>query len=71
MSERSVPILNETDSLPSSTFKGEELSGGHASDSDAEERRVWRKLDWHLLPFVSLLYLLSFLYVSSHVPPSI
>ncbi|KAI0066040.1 MFS general substrate transporter [Artomyces pyxidatus] len=28
---------------------------------DAEERRIWRKLDLYLLPFVSLLYLLSFL----------
>ncbi|EGO25330.1 hypothetical protein SERLADRAFT_368727 [Serpula lacrymans var. lacrymans S7.9] len=26
-----------------------------------ERRRILRKLDWHLLPFVSLLYLLSFL----------
>ncbi|KAI0032907.1 MFS general substrate transporter [Vararia minispora EC-137] len=24
-------------------------------------KRVWRKLDWHLLPFVTFLYLLSFL----------
>ena len=30
---------------------------------DARERRVLRKMDIHLLPFVSLLYLLSFLYV--------
>ncbi|KAI0268861.1 MFS general substrate transporter [Gloeopeniophorella convolvens] len=28
---------------------------------DAEQRRIWRKLDVYLLPFVSLLYLLSFL----------
>jgi hypothetical protein len=26
-----------------------------------ERARILRKLDWHLLPFVSLLYLLSFL----------
>lgn len=26
-----------------------------------EEKRIWRTLDTHLLPFVSLLYLLSFL----------
>ena len=29
--------------------------------SDAEQRRIWRKLDLRLLPFVSLLYLFSFL----------
>ncbi|KAH7888879.1 major facilitator superfamily domain-containing protein [Phlebopus sp. FC_14] len=29
--------------------------------SPAERSRILRKLDWHLLPFVSLLYLLSFL----------
>lgn len=28
-----------------------------------EERRMFRKMDMHLLPFVSLLYLLSFLCV--------
>jgi hypothetical protein len=29
-----------------------------------ERARILRKLDWHLLPFVSLLYMLSFLWVS-------
>jgi hypothetical protein len=28
---------------------------------DAEKGRIWRSLDIHLLPFVSLLYLMSFL----------
>lgn len=28
-----------------------------------ERARILRKLDWHLLPFVSLLYMLSFLWV--------
>ena len=57
-----MPIYNEKVSPPpSSTFQGGEPPVSHAGD--AEERRVWRKLDWHLLPFVSLLYLLSFLYV--------
>jgi hypothetical protein len=31
--------------------------------SEAEITRVLRKMDWHILPFVSLLYLLSFLWV--------
>lgn len=29
--------------------------------SPAERARLLRKIDWHLLPLVSLLYLLSFL----------
>jgi hypothetical protein len=29
--------------------------------SPAERARLLRKLDWHLLPLVSLLYLLAFL----------
>jgi len=33
----------------------------YESVSQAERQRIVRKLDWHLLPFVSLLYLLSFL----------
>lgn len=28
---------------------------------DVEKRPIWRTLDIHLLPFVSLLYLMSFL----------
>lgn len=29
---------------------------------EAERKRVLRKMDFHLLPFISMLYLLSFLY---------
>ncbi|KAI9442626.1 MFS general substrate transporter [Lactarius indigo] len=32
-----------------------------SSDGDAAEGRIWRKLDTHLLPLVTLLYLMSFL----------
>lgn len=28
---------------------------------DTEDQRILRKIDWHLIPFVSFLYLLSFL----------
>ena len=28
---------------------------------EGEKRRIWRTLDIHLLPFVTLLYLMSFL----------
>jgi hypothetical protein len=31
------------------------------ADGDLAKRRIWRKLDIHLLPLVSLLELLSFL----------
>jgi len=36
-------------------------SGDVVELSLAERGRLLRKLDWHLLPLVSLLYLLSFL----------
>ncbi|KAF8843024.1 MFS general substrate transporter [Paxillus ammoniavirescens] len=36
----------------------------------AERARTLRKLDWHLLPFVSLLYLLSFLDRANVMPKS-
>jgi hypothetical protein len=36
--------------------------------SKADHARILRKLDTHLLPFVSLLYLLSFLYVDVSCP---
>jgi hypothetical protein len=32
--------------------------------TDAERYRLLRKIDFHILPFVSLLYLLSFLWVT-------
>jgi len=43
----------------SSNLKGEPLAD-FKFDS-AEKTRIFRKMDWYLLPFVSLLYLLSFL----------
>jgi hypothetical protein len=36
--------------------------------SDAERNRLLRKIDLHILPFVSLLYLLSFLSVVFLLP---
>ncbi|KAJ3568006.1 hypothetical protein NP233_g5997 [Leucocoprinus birnbaumii] len=38
-----------------------ELEKISADYSEEETARVLRKIDWHLLPFISLLYLLSFL----------
>ena len=39
-----------------------DLPGNHVSIFDTiEKKRIWRTLDIHLLPCVSLLYLLSFL----------
>ncbi len=41
-------------------------TGGHEKDlsitiSETERRRLLRKIDIHILPFISVLYLLSFL----------
>ena len=41
------------------TFESQQLP--YATQSSVDPRRVLRKLDRHLLPFVSILYLLSFL----------
>jgi hypothetical protein len=49
----------EIENSASLSVSGEE--GGHKLDSEARRRKVLRKMDWHLLPFISLLYLLSFL----------
>ena len=35
--------------------------------TDEERRRIVRKVDIHLLPFISALYMLSFLYVRMHM----
>lgn len=49
------------------TIEGGSLSSGDTKDevwvdhSEKERARILRKMDWHLLPFISLLYLLSFL----------
>lgn len=53
------------------TAKVDSPSPGNFYERDGkEERRIFRKMDMHLLPFVSLLYLLSFLFVSSCYPCS-
>ena len=47
-----------------------EFQGNSISISDTfEKKRIWRTLDIHLLPHVSLLYLLSFLYVANLYVP--
>lgn len=50
--------LSLTSSVDATTLPSSELS---STLSEAEQRRIWRKLDLRLLPFVSLLYLFSFL----------
>lgn len=48
--------------ISADTGSGNEKLGPVDAELNAQERRrVLRKIDWHLLPFVSLLYLLSFL----------
>lgn len=44
-------------SMGSGDFKKQ----GWLEHSEVEQKRVLRKMDLHLLPFISLLYLLSFL----------
>lgn len=46
------------DTLNEDSVKNEDLG---SAASEVEIHRVLRKMDWHILPFVSLLYLLSFL----------
>jgi len=48
-----------------SSDKGEVEEGGILKIDPAERQRILRKLDWHLLPLVSTLYLLSFLWVNT------
>lgn len=58
--------------MASLSIDGEKLSPSATSvvevseiaKSEVDPRKVLRKLDLRLLPFVSLLYLLSFLYVA-------
>ncbi len=49
--------IMENSSLSSGDIKDEEW----VDHSEKERARVLRKMDWNLLPFISLLYLLSFL----------
>ncbi|KXN82015.1 hypothetical protein AN958_03313 [Leucoagaricus sp. SymC.cos] len=57
MPENSEKMQTEHASLSS----GEMHKADLVDHTEEERGRVLRKMDWHLLPFVSLLYLLSFL----------
>lgn len=60
----SDPKLRELNSAsPSSSDKGEEISGGNEdlTWTEEEEKKIRRKLDFHVVPLVTLLYLLCFL----------
>jgi hypothetical protein len=53
-----------SDKFPEKADVYEHVEGGNGKEiqvSDEERRRVLRKIDVHLLPFISVLYLLSFL----------
>ena len=54
------PVPNEKDSYDEtvSDIKDDDIG---PILTEAERKRVLRKIDLHILPFVSLLYLLSFL----------
>jgi hypothetical protein len=53
----------ETTAFDEKTSQSAHESTAPGALDETLQKRVWRKLDWHLLPFVSLLYLLSFLCV--------
>ena len=55
-----VPVRGNA-SEGSTTSAGDKDDGWRDGWDDRREQRVLRKMDIHLLPFVSLLYLLSFL----------
>lgn len=40
---------------------GHEIYNAHVDVSGVDEKKLIRKLDWYLVPWLSLLYLLSFL----------
>ena len=70
---KSVPSLGDHHAIQVQTYSVGDLSlkrsagtttptGEYVTTlSEADQRRIWRKLDLRLLPFVSLLYLFSFL----------
>jgi len=54
--------------------KVEEANSDHATEEsggEIDEKRLLRKLDWHLLPLVTVLFLLSFLDRSNGNPLSL
>lgn len=56
------PSTASVDTEPVNKEKEVNDAGDHVVELGPTERaRLLRKLDWHLLPLVSLLYLLSFL----------
>jgi hypothetical protein len=73
--EHSAHALTRSSSPGPDAEKGRALHHGNLSEqnkripiynegvdtSSVDERRLLRKLDWHLIPWLSFLYLLSFL----------
>jgi hypothetical protein len=60
-SEKSLGVEDRYDSANAG-----KIEDARIEFSEVERRRVVRKVDVHLLPFISALYLLSFLYVRVH-----
>jgi len=56
-----MEAFSEKNASPTTTVSESKAEPTYPVTGGAAERRIWRKLDYHLLPFVSLLYLLSFL----------
>jgi hypothetical protein len=53
MGENTVPIVQSTESSSTASL---DLAEAQGFDEKATKRLV-RKLDWHLIPFLSLIYL--------------
>jgi hypothetical protein len=59
----SMPTRNkaENEDVSTTVSQLEKDNFSFSSDEDVAKRRVWRKLDLHLLPLTALVYLLCFL----------
>jgi hypothetical protein len=57
----SVPTRNkaENEGVSTTVSQLEKDSFLFSTDEGVAKRRIWRKLDFHLLPLITLLYLLS------------
>lgn len=61
LTEKGLSNLEKISSHTEVGYVGNDSERTNVTLSEEEYQRVLRKIDLHLLPFVSLLYLLSFL----------
>ncbi len=41
-------------------FGGDDVLPPPPALSEEEERKLWRKIDWHIMPMITVMYLCSF-----------